>query len=235
MKKIAIVLLTLTLLGLQTQAQDNNGYIGITIGPSIPVGDFTSTDLANTDAGLANTGFFYDITLAYKLGGSNFGISSLLRSQANPVDVQSVAEEFSNRFPGTSWRVESKPWTVGAVLIGGFGSIPISQKVTFDTKAMIGFSSSASPDITFDVTGPGGSGWIKQSSVIASSFAFLVGGGFKFEMGNKLFLLTNVDYFNTRPEFRNIETTTDLGDRVRNTSSLTIQTLNISIGVAVKI
>ncbi len=235
MRKIVIGSLTLLLFSIQINAQDNNGYIGITIGPSIPIGDFASKDLANTNAGLANTGVSYDISFAHKLGGSNFGITALLRSQANPLDVQSVANGFASRFFGTTWVVESKPWTLGALLIGGFGSFPITQKVTFDPRAMFGFASVASPDMTFDITGARGTGWIKQSSVISTSFAFLLGAGFKFEIGKKLFLITQIDYAYSNPEFNNVETVSDEGVRIRNTISQSIQNINIGIGIAVKI
>jgi hypothetical protein len=189
----------------------------------------------NSDAGMANAGLIFDIEFAYKLGGSKFGLAAMIRSQANPVDAQAIAEEFANRSPGVLWTVESKPWSAGGILAGGFGSFPVSDKVSFAAKAMIGFASASSPDMTINISGSGGSAWVKQSSVTATSFAFLIGTGFTFELSKRLCLLTHVDYFHTTPEFRNIEIVSSVGERSRTTSSITMQTVNLSIGLGIKI
>jgi hypothetical protein len=235
MKKIILSLIFVAAMSSQINAQDNKGYIGFTMGPSIPLGDFASKDVNNDDAGWTNTGVMFDISFAYKLGGGNFGVTALLRGQANPTDAQALADEIANQFAGVNWTVESAGWAIGGFMFGGFGSFPISQKATFDTKAMIGFVSANSPNYTITGTGPGGTAWIKQESKAATSFAYLFGAGFKFDIGSKLHLLTNLDYLASNPEFRNIETTTSLGTRDRSTLSQNMGTLNLSIGIALKI
>lgn len=55
MKKV-IILLILAFLGINSQAQDERGYFGISLGPSIPLGDLASTDIDNDAAGWATTG-----------------------------------------------------------------------------------------------------------------------------------------------------------------------------------
>lgn len=146
-----------------------------------------------------------------------------------------MAEELANQSPGVVWSVESKNWGIGGLMFGGFASIPVSNKATFDTRAMIGFLSSTSPDITITATGTGGSAWIKQGTTNATAFAYMFGAGFKFDIAPKLYLLTNLDYLGSKPEFRNVETTTSLGERQRSTWSQSMGTLNLSIGVALKI
>lgn len=235
MKKVILSLILLTILSSQIKAQDEKGFIGISVGPSIPMGDLASKDANNDAAGWANTGAIFDISFAYKLGGGNFGITALLRGQANPTDAQALADEIANQFAGVNWTVESAGWGIGGLMFGGFGSFPISEKASFDTRAMIGFLSATSPEITITGTGPGGTAWIKQGSTAAYSFAYLLGAGFKFDVGRKLYLLTNIDYLGSNPEFRNVETTTSLGTRERSTWSQSMGTLNLSIGLALKI
>lgn len=235
MKKGILSLILLTLISLQIQAQDDKGFIGISVGTSIPKDDFASKDANNEAAGWANTGAIFDISFAYKLGGGNFGITALLRGQANPTDAQAFADEFANQFAGVNWTVESASWGMGGLMLGGFGSFPISESASFDTRAMIGFLSATSPEITVTGTVPGGTVWVKQGTKPASSFALLLGAGFKFDVGSRLHLLTNIDYLGSNPEFRNVETTTSFGTRERSTFSQSMGTLNLSIGLALKI
>jgi hypothetical protein len=81
MKKIVLSLVALMTFIFQSHAQDEKGYIGISLGPSIPMGDLSSKDADNDAAGWANTGAVFDISFAYKLGEGNFGITALLRGQ----------------------------------------------------------------------------------------------------------------------------------------------------------
>src|SRR5690606_1448615 len=235
MKKIVFSLIALLIIVSQSYAQEKKGYIGISLGPSIPMGDLSSKDADNDAAGWANTGAIFDISFAYKLGGGNFGLTALLRGQANSTDAQALADELANQYPGINWTVESGGWGIGGLMFGGFGSFPLSDKSSFDTRAMIGFLSASSPELTVTGTGPGGTAWIKQGSTAASSFAYLLGAGFKFDVGRKLYLLTNIDYLGSNPEFRNVETTTSLGTRERSSWSQSMGTLNLSIGLALKI
>jgi len=199
------------------------------------LGDLASKDADRDEAGWANTGAILDISFAYKLGSGNFGITALLRGQANPTDAQSLADELANQTSGVRWTVESASWGIGGFMFGGFGSFPISDRTSFDARAMLGYLSATSPEITITGSGSGGTAWAKQSRTATSSFAYLFGAGFKFELGKKLYLLTNIDYLGSNPEFRNVELTTSLGTREKNTWNQSMGTLNLSIGVAVKI
>jgi hypothetical protein len=235
MKKVVIGLILLTTISIQLKAQNEKGFIGISLGPSIPMGDLASKNPNNSAAGWANTGAIFDVSFAHKIGGGNFGITALLRGQSNPVDVDAFAEELVNQSPGVKWTVESSSWGIGGLMFGGFASFPVSEKASFDTRVMIGFLSSASPDYTITGSGPGGTAWVKQGTTTATSFAYMFGAGFKFDIAPRLYLLTNLDYLGSKPEFRNVETTTSLGERQRSTWSQNMGTLNLSIGVALKI
>jgi hypothetical protein len=131
MKKIVLSLVALMTFIFQSHAQDEKGYIGISLGPSIPMGDLSSKDADNDAAGWANTGAVFDISFAYKLGEGNFGITALLRGQANPTDAQGLADELANQVAGVNWTVESDGWGIGGLMFGGFGSFPISEKTSF--------------------------------------------------------------------------------------------------------
>ncbi len=234
MKKI-IVFITLLLVTMQSYSQDTKGYIGFSLGPSIPMGDLASKDINKNSAGFAETGAFVDLSFAYKLGGSNFGITALLRAQANSTNLQSMANALANEYPGYTWTIESDGWALSGLMFGGFGSFPVSENVSFDTKAMIGFLNAGSPNLTITVSEPGGTGWISSSRATTRSFAYLIGAGFKFSLGKKLYLLTNLDYIGSNPEFTDVETKTSDGNRSTDTWSQKMGTMNFGIGIALKI
>ena len=233
--KNAITVLAVLILGFKSYAQNERGHIGLSLGPSFPIGDLSSKDYDNVAAGWANTGAIFDISFAYKLGKGNFGISALLRGQFNSYDARSFANELSNQFGGVNWTVESDGWGIGGLMVGGFGSFPVSKIATFDTRAMIGFLSAVSPEITLTAIGPGGVGWARQSSATSTSFAYLIGAGFKFEIGKKLYLLSNLDYLGSKPEFTNVQTLSSDGSRITDTWSQSMGAINLSVGVAFKL
>ena len=197
------------------------------------MGDFASKDADNNSAGWANTGAIFDISFAYKLGEGNFGITALLRGQANFLDTDALTNELFLQEPSVNWAVESDAWSVSGFMIGGFRTFPMSEKVSFDTKILIGFSSASSPELT--ITDINSTAWVIQKSSSATSFAYLLGVGFKFSVGNRIYLMTNIDYFGSKPEFSNVETIASDGSIYIDTWSQSISTINLGFGIALKI
>ena len=80
MRKLCILAALLTW-WLQAAAQDKErietrGYIGLTMGPAIPVGSFADKDLNNDKSGLAKPGFNLSlVNFGYRFG-KHFGISA---------------------------------------------------------------------------------------------------------------------------------------------------------------
>ena len=233
MKKTIIIFSSLIFFSIYSYSQ-SKGYVAISVGPSIPIGDFASKNMANPSAGLSNTGAIFDISFAYKLG-TQFGISALLRGQANPTDAQLIANELAKEDPLTYWTVESKTWGVGGLLFGGYGSFPVSEKINFDARGLIGFVNASSPEINITGTKQGKSIWAKQGIVSTNAFSYLIGAGFTFDIGSKICLMINMDYMGTKPEFNNIEIISSIGHKNTLSMKQNIETLNIGFGIGLKI
>lgn len=243
MKKRIFFIAVFYLLTFKSFSQDkgyiglsDKGYVGLSVGASIPIGDFASKDKNNNSAGFATTGTIFDISFGYKLG-KNFGISALYRGQVNPTDADAFAAIFQNQYPGISWTVDSKSWSAAGFLFGCYGSFPIgtSGQTSFETRALIGFLSATTPEI--NITGRFGttSAWIRQSSATATSFSFLLGMGFKFNVGNKICLLTNLDYLGAKPEFTDIKITDSTGGSSVETVTQSLETINFSVGIGFRL
>lgn len=233
MKKL-LLSITLSIFSYIYSFSQNKGVVSISLGPSIPIGEFASKDINNSSAGYAKTGALLDISFSYKLG-KIFGVSVLLRGQTDNLDNAAFGIDLANQ-TGNNWSVSSKPWSMGGLMFGGYGSFLVSPKVSFDAKAMIGFLRVTSPEINTTLSGSGGSGWLKQNSVVATSFSYILSGGFKFDIGKKTCLLTNLDYLVSKPEFRNVEVVTSLGGAPQiSTFRQNIQTINFSMGIGLKL
>jgi hypothetical protein len=230
MKKSTLIACLFCLISYTGLAQDK-GYLIFTIGPSFPTGDFASKNLTNEHAAFASTGAIFDLAFAYKLG-KNFGLAAVLRGQSNTTDAQAIADESARQYPGINWTVETQSWGLGALLIGGNGSFPIctSNKTSFEVRALIGFGSATSPQLKITGSSSGNLAWVNQASATASSAAYLIGAGFKFNVGSKVCLLTTLDYFGSKPEFKNVLMTASTGDSQKNTFSQSIETINLGIG-----
>jgi hypothetical protein len=235
MKQYLLSVALVSSIALQSAAQGEKGFVGLSLGPNVPMGNFNSRNVNNGEAGFARTGGSFDISAGYKLGGSHFGITAMLRAHSNSYDVQPLVEDLKFQAPQVNWNVESSAWRMGGLLLGGFGSIPISEKVYFDARALVGIVNATSPQINITGSDATETFWVKRDARTARSFAYLFGAGFKFDIAPKWYLLTNIDYIGTTVEFPNIELTSSLGDRQRFGIEQEMASFNLSVGVALKL
>ncbi len=233
MKRI-LLLFILTSTFVSNCFSQDKGYIAFSFGSSTPIGDFASKDPNNDAAGYAKSGLSLDISMGIKFG-KHLGMSALFRGQANSTETQAIADQITKQNPGISGTVESNAWSIGGYMIGGYGSFPISEKVSFDTKVMFGFLTATSPEILLNLNGPGGTAWIKQHSSSSSTFAYLVSAGFKYDVGNRVCLLANFDYLGANPEFNNVETTTSNNGSSKTSFSQSFGTINLGIGIGYRL
>lgn len=103
------------------------GYIGLSIGASIPVGDF-----ADKSIGLAKTGLQLNLVTFGYLFSDNFGIAATWFGAANPVD----ADGFD-------------PWSYGGLMGGPLLSFPIAEKVDWDLKPQVGYAVTTLPNLGY--------------------------------------------------------------------------------------
>lgn len=219
----------------QANAQNPRGHIGISFGPSFPVGDLGSKDVDKEGAGWANPGLVGELTFGYTLGNGHFGLMGIVRGQSNAMDADGFEDELQNIDPTIEWDVEAESWKLGGVMFGMFGSLPVSPKAYFEPRFLLGFMRATSPEYTLNASYMGTSIWVKQSDATAAALAFLVGAGFKFDIGTNVYLLANLDYLGTNPEFKNIELTASDGSRFTDTFSQKMGTFNMSLGIALKL
>lgn len=101
------------------------GFIGLSIGSAIPVGDF-----AEKSNGGAKTGLQLNLINFGYLFSDNFGITASWFGTANPFYLNNI-----------------DPWSYGGIMAGPLLSFPISEKADWDFKPMIGYSVTTVPNL----------------------------------------------------------------------------------------
>ena len=173
MMKKALFLLVLIILSVSLSGQDTErkGFIGLSLGPAFPVGDFADNSLTNGDAGYAKIGLnLCLVNFGYKFG-ENFGIAALWSGSAHNFDIAGI--------DGT--------WAYGSLMAGPMMSMPVSERLDFDLKWMIGFVSATFETNDFGEEDGEGFGWD-------------LGASLRYHFTEKWSFLINADYFSAKPE-----------------------------------
>jgi len=201
MKKILLIILCLTIMIPLVTAQEadinKRGYLGISIGAAIPVGEFGSTDIGGEYSGFAKTGLSFQlINFGYRLG-KNLGIAGLWSGSAFNMDVDALV----NNSGLGAVNVEADPWSFGAFMGGLLISIP-SDKFDIDFRGLIGFSYGKTPEMTisgYDIEG--NYAFVKQTSGTSNSFAYDLGVGIRYNVSRLICINLLLDYMGSKPKF----------------------------------
>lgn len=183
MKRITSFILIITAISItahaqsQTESFKKNGFLGITIGPAISLGDFADDDLNNEDAGFAENGFNLTLlTFGYEFV-ENFGMAASWFGGGHTIET-----DFGDGL-----------WAYGAIVVGPMVTLELSEKADLDFKLMVGPTSGI---FDFDSLSEQEEG---------SGFGFDVGTSLRVSISNKIGLILNMDYFNTKSEFDDFE------------------------------
>lgn len=190
MKKIVFTLLVMMLsIAAGAQIEDRRGYIGITLGPAIPMGDFADNSYDNEDAGFAKTGVNFNLVhFGYKFS-QNFGIAATWFGAAHEVDVSAFEE------PGIDNNsIDAGSWSYGGLFAGLLVSIPAGEKLFIEFKPMVGFVAATSPEVKV-------SGITFMEDQQGSAIGFDLVGSVRYNFTEKWCAMVNIDYLTSKPEF----------------------------------
>lgn len=192
MKKIILILITFFAFSI-TNAQDSKGYIGVSIGAAFPGGELTSN---GNDAGTGlNLGL---INMGYRFS-ENFGATLNWGGTA-----------FSDN------TYSSVIYAVGYFAVGPMVSFPLNDKIVFDLKPQIAFTSGS-----YD-TGDLGYGKLQ----LANSTGFMLGSSMNFSLAKHWAISLNLDYLSTKFAAYN--------DGIIQLDEAKISTVNTSLGIQYK-
>lgn len=175
MRRITLVaLLAILSMNLFAQSTDRKGFVGITLGPAIPVGDFASKASSNNNAGFAKTGMNINLlNFGYRFG-KNLGVTAFWFGASHEVDMSGV----------------KAMWSYGAIMAGPMYTLPVGEKLELGLKGTIG-----SVAATLDIDQVGKS--------TGSGFGYDLGASLHYNYAERWCLLLNADYLGAKPKFTN--------------------------------
>ncbi len=204
MKKTIITIVVILFSGYVLQAQTARQHLGITVGPSYALSDYSKVDLLDSTSGFAKTGVGINVVYAFRMG-HNLGFQFNVSYSSNNLDNIQLAKAGSEQNPNMSYSVENiNPWNMGSILFGPYLRFPIVSHLSFDVRGLIGLSGVYSPD--FIIRGTSSSGDKVEYYRYASksyTFGYSIGAGFKYRIDNYYLLLFG-DYGGTNAKFNHV-------------------------------
>jgi len=196
------------------EPSEKKSYFAVSVGTSVPTGDFKSTNENSDKSGYANTGADFNLSMALMFT-PNFGIAGMLGGIANTRTIK------ISRFGSVN--IASDPWSAGFMMGGLQLGIP-SGKSMFGLRAMGGFASANSPKTSIN----DGFSFYEQEAKTASAFSFDIGALVKINLSERICLLGNVDYFSTTPKFTGVITFD--GTTIDFEQKITVVTVTLGVG-----
>jgi hypothetical protein len=203
MRKLLVIIYLLS--SFSIIAQTSRQYVGISVGPSFPLNDFSKSDLGDTTSGFAKTGVNLKVIYSYKLS-HNFGLQAHFIFNSNNLDNEALKNEANSNMGDYSFSVEStRPWNSGGIYIAPFLRLPVSDRFTWEIKANIGLSSAYSPQFFIRGTNIESSEKTEYYREAAKAFGLGLGAGSSFMYMLKKYVISlNFDYYYSNIHFKEV-------------------------------
>ncbi|WP_316812887.1 hypothetical protein [Pedobacter heparinus] len=185
----------------QSNAKKSSIFIGL--GPSIPIGEFGAKDASDEKNGLATTGFYFDLGYQFQFS-KNVGAIAIFKWKTHGIAKEALKYAIPDG-SGGSLSINAGSWKMASVLGGITQTFALSKsenfKIEFREAAGVQFTSTPELDVNYNIPGVGSSS-AKQESQSATSFAYLLGVGFKYQLNSTLGLRLYGDFNNSNANFK---------------------------------
>lgn len=234
MKKFLLFsLILITFLNVDAQTTTTKSSIGISLGPSLPIGDFGSKDLNNSESGLANVGGFLAIDYGYKFS-KFFGATASLQGSIHGMNKEALASYAVPQGTGAGLSIESGVWKMANVMVGFFQIVPLTknEELNLEIRALSGYQLTSSPYLKVNISIPGmGSFNTAQESETSGALAYALGAALKYKLSDNIALKLKGDYVGAKPKFS--VTTYPADAPVTQKVRQSVTTFNLGLGLAI--
>lgn len=180
----------------QEEEKPRRGYIGISLGASIPTGQFASSDYKEDYSGYAKTALSLQLINFGFTFGSNIGIAGMWTGNTFKVNEDALL----NNLAVGGLSIEADPWSFGALMIGILISVP-ANKFNIDFRGMIGYAYTTAPEISISGYSDEGPFVLTQKSASSDAVAGDFGMGIRFHLSQLICLNLLFDYLACKPVF----------------------------------
>jgi hypothetical protein len=235
MKKVLLSILLLSAsLTTFSQSTLDKSSVFIGLGPSMPIGDFSSKEATDEKAGLAALGFYFDLGYQFKFS-KNVGAIGIFKGKTYGISKDALKYALPNG-SGGSMSVEASTWKMGSILAGLTQDVSLfkSEFVTLELREAAGVQFTSTPEINVRYNIPGiGSSTNNQQSQSAASFTYLLGLGFRYQLNNHLGLKLYGDFNTSQVKFKDIMVVSGGTTTVVSSSQQTTGTIDVGLGLTI--
>jgi len=198
-------------------SQNTKSTISINIGPSVPVGNYSKTDQANSLSGYAKMGSAVSLSYAYSLS-DDVSIIAMFALQKNAINTTAFESQLSQsafgfaggaaRYYG-NWDVQEKSWFNKYGLLGLSKNMlkgKKSNKVSLHVKLLAGLVNSKSPE--FNASSKSDTSYVlmTQGSQSATGFCYVVGADAGYKISRLFSIVLSLDYTgSSQLSFKNVQ------------------------------
>jgi hypothetical protein len=202
-------------------------YSSINMGLSIPLSSYSAQDISKSNSGYAGTGLSIDGSIGSKIY-KNLNAEILLGGSTHSADFQNLANYFSSQ-SSTNVSVTSTKWTSFRILMGPNFILPIENKFFLNFKILGGIMISNSPSANFIFQNS--TMYLNQlSKESVSSFATLIGLGFRCKINSKFNFVSNINYIQSNISYKQVVLESNSGTQLAD-YDIIHSTFNPTIGV----
>lgn len=206
--------------------------IALSIGPSMPVGDFSNDDVSSNSAGLAGNGLNINGIYTHYYS-PNLGLVVKGFYNSNEFMANKLTDMISSE-TGYTVTNNSVSYTSYGLLIG-ITRVHHVDKLSVSGHLLLGFADLTEPETTFTIISGSNSGWIKMSEVSAASLILNIGAGLTYTLNDNWDMFANIDYLDGSFKFGSYSLSAPSGESQstdRGTQSFGV--INITVGLALK-
>lgn len=185
---------------------NNRFYIGINGGLSIPLSDFSKSDVNNPSSGFAKIGYALEGNASIKLTPIiSVGLMSFYNT--NPTNMQPIMDYLNTTYPAFVWSGSSNNWHMYGALAGLSFNYFMAPKVSAEFKALGGWLGAKSPEFNVASTSAWNLGYYKIQEKNVDAWSYLLAVNIKYDLSGNVSAFGNVEYLGSNPSFNNVNTT----------------------------
>jgi hypothetical protein len=215
-----------------SQEAEKKSWIGFSIGPSFPIGDYGNQDFEDPKAGLARIGFNLNLDVRGKFN-ENLGFNFLILIADHHLNEEKMTRAFQPMQPYLNWKVNSDPWGAAGIFGGILISLPQTDNLDLTFRALLGYMGLDSPYYRVTATADAKVYVIEQSDATVNAWGSYLGVGMKLDLSHRFSLSFNLDHCAATGEFET-DINTNFSGSYDGSFEQRFTFLNLSVAAAYK-
>lgn len=202
------------------ERQGKNGFINISGGLNLPVGNFGSQSYENDLSGMAKQGYTTSASAGYRLIGP-VGVMARYEHTRNQMQTTGMLDVLY-RVDGDSWTANAGQWSISTLAAGPYVSIPIGL-LTVDVRGLAGQMTATCPATSMEGNYANIPLSVRTSSSQSKATLYGTGLTVRYRLSTSFAVQINSDYSHANVKFNDMTTSSTTGFNREQTATYTSQ------------